>query len=87
MSGNKIGGKKTAITNKAKYGEGFYKRIGALGGAAGKTGGFYQDRELASRAGRKGGRISRKRVVSIPSITVEPIRGLRSKILRRIFWK
>lgn len=45
---------------KKANGEDFYKRIGALGGKNGHTGGFYADRELASRAGRKGGAISRR---------------------------
>lgn len=40
MSGNKIGGAKAAKTNKERHGEGFYARIGAMGGHNGKTGGF-----------------------------------------------
>ena len=32
MSGTKAGGMKAAATNKAKYGEGFYARIGKRGG-------------------------------------------------------
>lgn len=51
------GGKKTAATNKAKYGDDFYKKIGKLGGQASKLGGFYANRELAREAGRKGGKI------------------------------
>jgi general stress protein YciG len=34
--------------------------IGSRGGKNGTTGGFYANRELASEAGRKGGRISRR---------------------------
>lgn len=59
MAGNKEGAVKAAATNRAKYGEDFYKRIGAEGGKKGTTGGFFADRELAREAGRKGGRISR----------------------------
>lgn len=60
MAGTKAGGQAAAATNKAKYGHDFYARIGAVGGKLGRTGGFYADRELASRAGEKGGRKSRR---------------------------
>lgn len=60
MAGTKIGGRKAAATNKAKYGKDFYARIGAMGGKLGHTGGFYANRELARRAGQLGGRISRR---------------------------
>lgn len=55
MAGTKAGGKAAAITNKIQHGEDFYKRIGAIGGKIGRTGGFYANRELAREAGRKGG--------------------------------
>lgn len=61
MVGSQSGGKRAAQTNKAKWGEDFYKRIGALGGKKGHTGGFYANRELARTAGAKGGKISRRR--------------------------
>lgn len=60
MSGTKAGGAKAAATNKAKYGEGFYARIGKMGGQKGHTGGFAANPELARTAGAKGGRISRR---------------------------
>lgn len=60
MAGTKIGGKNAAATNKQKYGKDFYARIGAMGGKASGTGGFYANRELARRAGAKGGSISRR---------------------------
>ena len=60
MAGTKLGGRKAAMTNIKKYGEDFYKNIGAKGGKLGKTGGFFADRDLARRAGTKGGRISRR---------------------------
>lgn len=60
MAGTKAGGQKAAATNKSKYGKDFYVRIGQMGGQLGRTGGFYADRELASRAGRKGGMTSRR---------------------------
>lgn len=61
MAGNAIGGKRASATNRERYGEDFYKRIGAMGGKASGTGGFFANRELARRAGAKGGAISRRR--------------------------
>lgn len=61
MAGNKIGGAKASVTNKAKYGDDFYRRIGRLGGSSSHTGGFYANPDLARIAGAKGGRISRRR--------------------------
>ena len=60
MSGTKQGGKKAAETNKLKYGEDFYKRIGSKGGKKSTTGGFFANRKLAVIAGRKGGKLSRR---------------------------
>jgi general stress protein YciG len=60
MAGTKDGGAKAAATNKAKYGSDFYARIGQSGGKIGRTGGFYANRDLARKAGAKGGRISRR---------------------------
>jgi hypothetical protein len=62
MAGTKDGGRKAASTNRNKYGKDFYARIGAMGGKMGHTGGFYANRELARKAGAKGGRISRRGV-------------------------
>ncbi len=45
---------------KSKYGEDYYSKIGRKGGKNGNTGGFYADRELARRAGVKGGKISKR---------------------------
>ena len=61
MAGTITGGKNAAKTNKERHGSDFYARIGSLGGQKGKTGGFYANRELAREAGRKGGRISKRR--------------------------
>lgn len=52
---------KTTKTLKERYGEDYFRRIGAKGGKLGRTGGFYANRELASEAGRKGGLISKRR--------------------------
>ena len=60
MSGTKLGGLRAAATNKERHGEGFYAKIGAIGGRAGHTGGFASNPELAKLAGAKGGRISRR---------------------------
>lgn len=61
MAGTQKGGAKAAKTNRKRYGKEFYAQIGAMGGKKGRTGGFYANRELAREAGRKGGKISRRR--------------------------
>ena len=60
MAGTKAGGIAARDTNYARHGRDFYKRIGAIGGKKGKTGGFFANRELARIAGAKGGKISRR---------------------------
>ena len=60
MSGTRIGALKASATNRERYGQDFYKRIGQIGGRNGSTGGFASNPELARVAGRKGGRISRR---------------------------
>lgn len=55
MAGNKAGGLKAAARNKRKYGDDFYKRIGAQGGRNGNTGGFAANPQLARIAGMRGG--------------------------------
>ncbi|MEK7626520.1 MAG: hypothetical protein AAB423_04210 [Patescibacteria group bacterium] len=60
MAGTVKGGEAAAATNKKKYGSNFYAIIGAKGGKKGRTGGFYANRELARKAGARGGKISRR---------------------------
>lgn len=60
MGGTITGGQKAAMSNKLKYGEDFYSRIGKVGGKLGHTGGFAANHALAREAGRKGGTISRR---------------------------
>lgn len=61
MVGTQLGGRKASMTNRQKYGQDFYRRIGAKGGAVKTpTGGFAANRELARSAGAKGGRNSRR---------------------------
>ena len=61
MAGTKAGGMKAAATNKKRNGEDFFKRIGAIGGRNGHTGGFYaMTPERRAECGRKGGTISRR---------------------------
>lgn len=55
MGNTRDGGLKTVATNKLRYGDDFYAKIGAKGGRKGTTGGFYADPELAREAGRRGG--------------------------------
>lgn len=60
MAGTVAGGKLAAATNKEKYGEDFYSKIGSKGGRNGRTGGFHKNRELAVLAGRRGGLKSKR---------------------------
>lgn len=60
MAGTSDGGKTAAEKNKQNYGPDFYKRIGAKGGKVkGIKKGFGLNPALASKAGKKGGAISR----------------------------
>lgn len=72
MSGTITGGKNAAKTNKKRHGKDFYKRIGAIGGKNGKTGGFAKKafcncdlidvpHSKPQCAGKKGGAISRRK--------------------------
>lgn len=60
MSGTLAGGRKAAKTNKNKYGNDFYSKIGRIGGQNGTTGGFASSTELAQRAGSIGGQRSKR---------------------------
>ena len=59
MAGNREGGLKAAAKNKARDPD-FYAKIGRKGGKNGHTGGFAANRELASEAGKIGGKISKR---------------------------
>lgn len=66
MAGTKSGGKAAAATNKAKYGDDFYRKIGLKTHDAWvkngrKPRGFAYNPELASRVGKIGGRKSRRK--------------------------
>ena len=67
--GTKEGAKKASITNRLRYGDDFYKKIGSRGGQRGVSGGFaclekgadgLTGPERARIAGAKGGSISRR---------------------------
>lgn len=60
MAGTLQGGRKARDTNYKIHGKDFYKRIGAIGGRNGHTGGFASNPALARIAGAKGGRISKR---------------------------
>lgn len=61
MAGTREGGLKAAMTNKERYGEDHYSRIGKIGGRLGHTGGFASmPRWKVQAAGSKGGRASRR---------------------------
>lgn len=59
MAGTVAGGLKARDRNLAKDPD-FYKKIGAIGGRNGNTGGFAANPELARIAGAIGGRISKR---------------------------
>lgn len=60
MAGTTEGGKRAVITNKERYGNDFYVEIGAKGGKAGTTGGFYADPDKARTVGSIGGKRSKR---------------------------
>lgn len=68
MAGTIKGGQQAAESNKKRYGEDFYQRIGGMGGKLGTTGGFAYvgpngeklGRAWARHAGSKGGKISKR---------------------------
>lgn len=72
MAGTKIGGMKAREANYRRHGKDFYKKIGAIGGKNGHTGGFAANPELARRAGSKGGRISKRGAESVRLKKIEP---------------
>jgi general stress protein YciG len=60
MAQTKEGAKKAVFSIKERHGDDYFKVIGAKGGKASGTGGFYANRELARTAGAIGGRVSRR---------------------------
>lgn len=62
MSGTREGGRKAAATNKEKHGADFYRNIGRRGGSKShpETRPFAKNPELASRAGKRGGQLSKR---------------------------
>ena len=62
MAGTQAGGRKTAITNKEKHGDDYYARLGKKGGSVKhpETRWFTLYPELAKKAGKKGGKISKR---------------------------
>ena len=62
MANNREGGAKTRDKLLARDPD-YYKKIGAMGGKNGHTGGFAANRELARIAGAKGGKKSSRKGV------------------------
>jgi general stress protein YciG len=58
--GTSAGGKRAAATNKERYGEDMYARIGKIGGQISRGGGFQYGSELTVDAGRRGGKANRR---------------------------
>lgn len=82
MAGNATGGMKAAKTNKARYGEDFYRKAGRKGGMSGRGGGFRANPDLARIAGAKGGKISKRGPGSVTKIKIEPLRDKILEMLR-----
>lgn len=60
MAGTVAGGKAAAESNIKRYGEDYYKLMGQRGGRRCVPKGFAMNHKLASIAGARGGRISRR---------------------------
>jgi general stress protein YciG len=60
MAGTSSGGVSAMKTNKKLYGEDFAKVIGQLGGSVKGRKGFATNRKLAKKAGKRGGKVSRR---------------------------
>lgn len=61
MAANTSIGHKVKRTLYKKYGRDYYRKLGAMGGKASNTGGFYKNRELAQYWGIIGGNRPRHR--------------------------
>lgn len=85
MSGTRAGGLKTAITNRERHGDDFYREIGRKGGKNGHTGGFAANRQLAVEAGRKGGLKSRRGKGKTQ--TSEPKREMHKVEVKKPWWR
>lgn len=84
MAGTKTGGQKALATNKARYGDDFYKVIGSKGGKAGHTGGFAFGNNGA-KFGAIGGRLSRRgRVVNIGDMLNQDERIILLELSQRV---
>lgn len=78
MGGTRIGGLHAAKILRDRYGEDYYKQIGALGGRRSRGGGFASGVTDPVAAGRKGGSNSRRtRIISLE----EPLREDEMNIL------
>ena len=60
MSGTRAGGLKARDKNKELYGNDWYSKIGKIGGKKCGMKGFALNHELAVKAGRKGGLVSKR---------------------------
>lgn len=86
MSGTAEGGQRTAQTNKEKYGENYYSKIGAMGGKKGKKDGAIKgfaamSYEKRAAAGRAGGKVSKRGPAK--KVEIEP----RTSIFKRLIMK
>lgn len=65
MAGSKEGGIKAAQTNKERYGDSFYAKLGSKGGSAKVSKGFAKmDIDRVKECGRIGGRLGKRKRAS-----------------------
>lgn len=82
MAGTKTGGRKAAANIKRKFGDDFYARIGAKGGAAKNSSkGWGTRREFAAEDGAKGGRNGKPY-----TLKPRPIKKVQENAFKR-FWR
>lgn len=82
MAGNQLGGKRAAVTNKHLHGEDFFRRIGAIGGRNGTTGGFHANPELARICGALGGSISKRGGHKMPELERLKVRKAYEELMK-----
>ena len=93
MSGTKEGGLKTRQAIVSKYGEDYWKKIGAIGGTKGTTGGFASHyrgadgltgRERAKIAGSQGGKLSKRpKAVKLEELSTKQ-KGYLRRVIERV---
>ena len=82
MGGTTEGGRSAAMVSKQRYGKDHHQRIGAMGGAKGRTGGFAGDGEMASLIGKLGGRGAANLNLHDRQVILDQIEALKRKRIK-----